>query len=177
MKLNNKHRSWVVIAVVVWLLVLAALIFLPLSKSATGTLAKGPTTLEQALVHSRPSDSEATAGELIDLSRIYDAEQYQGFITLCPDEPQDLSEIKIEQLGLDRDKLHLDDETGYMVLLSQTETESGLDKVNLNSVNICNQLMEQPLLLQGPLPFYFDGTTWQLGAKPNENALMGASFQ
>ncbi|WP_288832354.1 hypothetical protein [uncultured Corynebacterium sp.] len=164
LKLNKKHRSWIVLAVVAWLLVLAALIFIPKTRAESGVQSGHAGTLQQSLLSSEPASGDAVVGQLVDPSRIYDAATYAGYISLCPNEPQGLAEDKIAQLGIDANEVDLGGKYGYVVLLPADGSDVVLDKVDLNAVDICTVPMDQPYPLNAPLPFYISDGAWTLGA-------------
>ncbi|WP_291313171.1 hypothetical protein [Corynebacterium sp. UBA2622] len=164
LKLNQKYRRWIITAVVLWLIVLAALIAIPMSRATNGAQSGHTNSLQQTLQNSTPGEGDAMVGQLVDPSRVYDTDKYAGYITLCPNEPEALSKDKIEQLGINEADVNLTGKYGYMVLLPAQGTDVGLDRVDLAGVNICTMPMNQPYPLNAPLPFYMDNSTWTLGA-------------
>ncbi|GEM_PF-674221 len=164
LKLNQKYRRWIITAVVLWLIVLAALIAIPMSRASNGVTSGRTNSLQQSLQNSTPGEGDAVAGQLVDPSRVYDAEKYAGFITLCPNEPDALRKDKMEQLAIDDSEVNLSGKYGYMVLLPAQGDDIGLDRVDLAAVNVCTTPMNQPYPLNTPMPFYMDNATWTLGA-------------
>ncbi|WJY67376.1 hypothetical protein [Corynebacterium auris] len=161
--LNTKHRSWVALAVVLWLAVLAAIIFIPQSQ-AEGE-AQGPYTnsLERSLRESTPADGDVVVAQLVDPARVYDPALYVGYVTLCPTEPAPLAADKISQLGIDESAVDLDGRYGYMVLLPSDGSAPVLDEVDLNAVDLCTIPMDQPYPLNAALPFHTAAGSWVLG--------------
>lgn len=161
--LNKKHRGWVILAVLAWLVALAALIFIPKSQADNGLQSGYTNSLQRSLQASEPAEGDAMVAQLLDPSRVYDASKYAGYISLCPSEPQQLIDDKVAQLEINSDELDLGGDYGYMVLLPADGSAVSLDKVDLKVADICTVPMDQPYPLNGPLPFSLKDGAWTLG--------------
>ncbi|SDS47507.1 hypothetical protein [Corynebacterium timonense] len=161
--LNSKHRAWVIVAVAVWLAVLAAIIFIPQSRAGGEGQATYTNSLQRSLRESTPADSDAVVAQLVDPARVYDPALYVGYVTLCPTEPEPLAADKIAQLGIDESAVDLEGRYGYVVLLPTDGSAPGLDEVDLNAVDICTIPMDTSYPLNAPLPFYTSAGSWVLG--------------
>ena len=162
LKLNNTSRGWVAIACALWVIVLVALIFIPLTKPSPMAAATPTNSLSRSLEEVKPG-GEAVAGQLIDLTRVYDKD-YIGFTTLCPNEPDQLLLSKLQALNLDQDRFDFSGDWGYMLLFQEDQNaEIDLDKVELSKVNICSIPQSEMYPMNTPLPFHKDGNGWVMG--------------
>ncbi|AWB83420.1 hypothetical protein [Corynebacterium liangguodongii] len=161
LKLSNINRRWVGLALALWLIVLVAIIFIPLSRGTTA--AAYPNSLEKALQLSEPAKSDAVMGELVNPARIY-GEEYAGYTMLCPNEPAEMIDAKLDAFGLDASELDLGGESGYMVLLPARQSgDVMLDPVNLNAVNICTVPQTESFRIDAAIPFFVEDGTWTMG--------------
>jgi len=161
LKLSNTNRGWVALACALWVVLLVAMIFIPMSRPNAQAASATPTNSLQDSIEELNPSGDALMGQMLDPSQIYDAEQYMGFTTLCPTEPPELLNSKLEALHLSQDDLEMsadenasDDEknTAYVALLKQDENaEPGLDKVDLRYVDICQAPATTAYPLQTPI--------------------------
>lgn len=162
LKTTSQQRKWIALAAVLWIVLLIGIIFIPQTRPAAQAAA--PTnSLTRALENVRPSGDPAV-GEVVDMTRVYDPEVYAGFITLCPGEPEELVDVKLESLGLKDAELDLGGDFGYMLLLPVAQDqEVGVDRIPMSQVDVCTQPMTQPNPLQTAIAFSKRGGTWSLG--------------
>lgn len=163
LKTTSQSRRWIVLAAVLWLVVLAGIIFIPQSRSDEVAQVEPTNSLSRALQQTRPGGDVVTA-QLVDPSRIYDADRYLGYTTLCPGEPQELVNAKLEAFGLNTDDLDLSGELGYLLLIPANEgDEPKADAVELNKVDICTVPQSESFPLNTAMPFHMNEGRWTLG--------------
>lgn len=164
LKLSNTSRGWVALACALWVVLLVAMIFIPLSnKNAQAANITPTNSLTRSVAQLNPQ-GDALAAQMIDASRVYDPEKYVGFTTLCPAEPQELRDSKLEAFHATADELELDENTGYMVLLPADENaKADFDKVDLRNVDICQQPATSAYPLQSPLMVAKQNGQWVMG--------------
>lgn len=162
LKLSNSDRGWVAIACALWVIVLVAVIFIPLSKPSAYAQVHHTNSLQKAMEDVRPS-GDAVAAQLIDPSRIY-SDDFTGYTTLCPTEPDELIVAKQQMLNLDPAEYDLSGEFGYVLLIpnDQSAPVKG-DKVELSRVDICSLPQEQMYPLNAPIPFFKEANGWVMG--------------
>ena len=153
LNLTSQSRRWVVLAAVLWLVLLAGIIFIPQSRSNELAQVEPTNSLSRSLQQTRPG-GDAVAAQLVDPARIYDPERYVGYTTLCPGEPQELVDAKVEAFGISVDDVDLGGDLGYVLLIPGGEGEAPMvDAVELNKVDICTvPQSESCLLYTSPSP-------------------------
>lgn len=164
LKLSNSQRKWLVLAVIAWLIVLAGLIFIPKSSStASGEARVAPTNSLVTSMQSVDRTGGATVAQLVSPARVYDEDTYAGYTTLCPNEPEELIDAKLQAFHLD-DAPDLDGDYGYMMLLPNDQNAPvSLDQVALQDVDICTMPQTDSYQLDYALPFYYTDGHWALG--------------
>lgn len=163
LKTTSQSRRWIVLAAVLWLVVLAGIIFIPQSRSDEVAQVEPTNSLSRALQETRPGGDVVTA-QLVDPSRIYDADRYLGYTTLCPGEPQELVDAKLEAFGLNAGDLDLSGELGYLLLIPANEgDEPKADAVELSKVDICTVPQSESFPLNTAMPFHMHEGRWTLG--------------
>lgn len=164
LKLSNTSRGWVALACALWVVLLVAMIFIPLSnKNAQAAMAEPTNSLTRSISQLNPQ-GDALAAQMIDPSRVYDAEKYVGFTTLCPNEDPALRDSKLEAFGVSGDEVEKDDNTGYVVLLPPDENaKPDFDKVDLRNVDICQQPASSAYPLQSPMMVAKQQGQWVVG--------------
>lgn len=163
LKTTSQSRRWIVLAAVLWLVVLAGIIFIPQSRSDEVAQVEPTNSLSRALQETRPGGDVVTA-QLVDPSRIYDADRYLGYTTLCPGEPQELVDAKLEAFGLNADDLDLSGELGYLLLIPANEGDKPkADAVELSKVDICTVPQSESFPLNTAMPFHMHEGRWTLG--------------
>ena len=161
LKLNNAHRRWIALALALWIIVLIAIIFLPMSRG--GAQASHTNSLSQSLQYTEAANGDAVVAELITPANVYD-DSYVGYTTMCPTDPVELTQAKMQAFGLDGSQVDLSGKYGYMVLLPAAQPgEVPLDRVNLSTVNICTVPQSESFPIDTPIPFYIDEGTWVMG--------------
>lgn len=161
LKLNNAHRRWIGLALALWLIVLVAIIFIPMSR---GGEQHGQTnSLAQSLQATKAANGDSVVGELVNPALVYD-ESFAGYTTMCPTDPAELTQAKIQAFNLNADEIDLSGKYGYMVLIpADTSAAVSLDRVDLSTVNICTVAQSESFPLNTPIPFYIDEGTWTMG--------------
>lgn len=163
LKTTSQSRRWIVLAAVLWLVVLAGIIFIPQSRSDEVAQVAPTNSLSRSLQQTRPGGEVVTA-QLVDPSRIYDPERYLGYTTLCPGEPQELVDAKLEAFGLNADDLDLGGDLGYVLLIPANEGDQPkVDGVELNKVDICTVPQSESFPLNTAMPFHMNQGRWTLG--------------
>ena len=163
LKTTSQSRRWIVLAAVLWLVVLAGIIFIPQSRSDEVAQVEPTNSLSRALQQTRPGGDVVTA-QLVDPSRIYDAERYLGYTTLCPAEPEELVDAKLEAFGLNADDVDLSGDLGYLLLIPANEgDEPKADAVELSKVDICTVPQSESFPLNTAMPFHMHEGRWTLG--------------
>lgn len=165
LKLSNSQRKWLVLAVVAWLIILAGLIFIPMTRPADSREAQvAPTNSLATTMQSVNRTGGASVAQLVSPARVYDAEQFAGYTTLCPGEPEQLKQAKLEAFELTDNAPELDGAYGYMVLLPQDQTAPVvLDQVALKDIDICTLPQSDSYQLDYALPFFYTDGHWALG--------------
>ena len=163
LKTTSQSRRWIVLAAVLWLVILAGIIFIPQSRSDEVAQVAPTNSLSRSLQQTRPGGEVVTA-QLVDPSRIYDPERYLGYTTLCPGEPQELVDAKLEAFGLNADDLDLGGDLGYVLLIPANEGDQPkVDGVELNKVDICTVPQSESFPLNTAMPFHMNQGRWTLG--------------
>lgn len=168
LKLSNTQRNWVVLAAIAWLVVLAGLIFIPMSRPADNAQAAqiAPTNSLAASLERTPHTGGAVAAQLIDPAIVYDSNTYAGYTTLCPNEPHELIDAKLEAFALTEDAPDLDGKYGYVVLLPPNQADPvALDQVALADIDVCSVTQSESYPLSAGMPFYFEDGRWTLGIR------------
>ena len=163
LNLTSQSRRWVALAAVLWLVLLAGIIFIPQSRSNELAQVEPTNSLSRSLQQTRPG-GDAVAAQLVDPARIYDPERYLGYTTLCPGEPQELVDAKVEAFGISVDDLDLGGDLGYVLLIPGGEGEAPMvDPVELNKVDICTVPQSESFPLNTAMPFHMNQGRWTLG--------------
>ncbi|MBA1836783.1 hypothetical protein GC584_10780 [Corynebacterium sp. zg912] len=163
LKTTSQSRRWIGLAAVLWLVILAGIIFIPQSRSDEVAQVAPTNSLSRSLQQTRPGGDVVTA-QLVDPSRIYDPERYLGYTTLCPGEPQELVDAKLEAFGLNADDLDLGGDLGYVLLIPANEGDQPkVDGVELNKVDICTVPQSESFPLNTAMPFHMNQGRWTLG--------------
>ncbi len=163
LKTTSQSRRWIVLAAVLWLVILAGIIFIPQSRSNEVAQVEPTNSLSRSLQQTRPGGDVVTA-QLVDPSRIYDPERYLGYTTLCPGEPQELVDAKLEAFGLNADDLDLGGDLGYVLLIPASEGDQPkVDGVELSKVDICTVPQSESFPLNTAMPFHMNQGRWTLG--------------
>lgn len=161
LKLNNTHRAWIALACALWVLALVVIIALPQMRGTAA--AAHSNSLAQSLEASRPSDGEAVVGELVNPARVYD-ESFAGYTMMCPSDPEELTQAKMDAFEMDPAEVDLSGRYGYVVLLpANGSAEVELDKVDLNTVDICTVPQTESFPLSTPIPFFIQDGRWTMG--------------
>lgn len=165
LKTTSQARRWIVLAAVLWFVILAGLIFIPKSRSSEVAEVKPTNSLTRSLLATRPG-GDAVAAQLVDPSRIYDADRFAGYTTLCPGEPEQLVDAKVQAFGLNKDDLDLGGDLGYVLLIPSGEGADPMtDAVELDKVDICTVPQSESFPLNTAMPFHMDQGHWALGMK------------
>lgn len=167
LKLSKTERSWTALAVIAWLVVLAGLILIPMSRpaSANQQALVAPTNSLAATLQNAHPTSGAVVAQLVDPALVYDAETYAGYITLCANEPEELRDAKLAAFQFEEEP-DLSGQAAYVVLLPpDEETPVGIDQVDTNKIDICSFPQTEAYPLNSPMPFYFQGGRWSLGVR------------
>lgn len=166
LKLSNAERNWVILAAVAWLVLLAGLVFVPMSRPAAPEAAHvAPTnSLTTTLDRTYPTKG-AVVAQLVDPSKVYDSNEFAGYTTLCPNEPAELINAKMTAFEL-AEEPDLNGEYGYIVLLPPSpEQPVGLDQVALKDIDICQLVQSESYPLNSGMPFYHQDGRWILGIR------------
>ncbi len=167
LKLSKTERSWTALAVIAWLVVLAGLILIPMSRpaSANQQALVAPTNSLAATLQNAHPTSGAVVAQLVDPALVYDAETYAGYITLCANEPEELRDAKLAAFQFEEEP-DLSGQAAYVVLLPpDEETPVGIDQVDTSKIDICSFPQTEAYPLNSPMPFYFQGGRWSLGVR------------
>ncbi|QPK83586.1 hypothetical protein G7Y29_01880 [Corynebacterium qintianiae] len=161
LKLNNANRRWIGLALALWLIALIAIIFLPMSRG--GAQASHTDSLAQSLQQTQAANGDSVVAELVNPALVYN-ESFVGYTTMCPTDPAELTQAKMQAFQLDGAQVDMSGKYGYMVLLpAQQGEEVTLDRVNLDTVDICTVPQSESFPLNTPIPFYLDDGTWKMG--------------
>lgn len=164
MNLTSKDKGWLGIVIALWLIVLAALIFIVpkgnTHAAPTGSLAS---TLNQISPASGPA---LLADAEINPAQIY-GDEYEGLVTLCGNEPDEYKQAKA---ALVNQELDLGGEYDYVLVFpAQQGAPVKVDQVPTSQAKLCPEINGQPAAMNQaipvttPLPFYKNGATWELG--------------
>lgn len=170
-KLTASQKGWTGIVIALWIIALAALIFvLPRTHSAGGVTPLGEATpsgsFAATLEEMQPSSSDAVAGEMMDMRYVY-GEEYTGFLPLCKEEPQELVEAKLEAAADVADEIDLDSGSNYMLLVhNSAEGVSAVDEIPGDLIDLCNgSYFDQFFSTQQAFPIHWDGDIWRFGVR------------
>ena len=128
LNLTSQSRRWIVLAAVLWLVILAGIIFIPQSRSDEVAQVAPTNSLTRSLQQTRPG-GDAVSAQLVDPARIYDPERYVGYTTLGPGEPQELVDAKLEAFGISADDLDLGGDLGYFICKTQVDLAIGVPPI------------------------------------------------
>lgn len=163
LKTSSKARGWIILAAVLWLVILIGIIFIPQSRGSNAVDEVKPTnSLTRALAQTRPG-GDMVAAQLVDPSRVYDANEYMGYTTLCPGEPEELVKAKKEAFALTDENVDLNGEMGYVLLIPAEGETALIDPVELKKVDICTVPQSETFPLNTAMPFYNTKGQWALG--------------
>lgn len=167
LKLSNTQRTWVVLAVVAWIVALVGLIAIPLSRPtpAPGQTRVAPTNSLSTTLRDVQPNGGAVVAQLVSPELVYDTNQFAGYSFLCPNEPEDLINAKLEAFAL-AERPDLDGDSGYVVLLPPDVNDPvALDQVDLKRIDICTTPHAETYPLQAGMPFFFADGHWELGIR------------
>lgn len=173
-KLTASQKGWTAIVIALWIIVLAVLAFvLPKTSPSTGPGAAGAVgdgdvsgSLASTLAEMQPQESDAVAGELLDLRFVY-GEDVQFFVPLCKEEPQELVQLKIEAAGDLAEEIDMDSDNSYMLLAGNPdEGITKIDTIPNDVMDLCNgnYFQEYASTMQG-FPVHWDGEIWRFGPR------------
>lgn len=164
LKTTSQERGWIALAAVLWIVVMIGIIFIPQSRPSAAQAGVAPTnSLSRSVQELKPA-GDAVVAQLVDPSRVYDAESYIGYTTLCPGEPEQMVDAKLQAFGFEAGELNLDGEVGHVLLIPAVEGgEPLVDTVNLNQVDICSVPQMESFPLNTAMPFYMNQGRWTLG--------------
>ena len=162
LKTTSQSRRWIVLAAVLWLVLLAGIIFIPQSRSNELAQVEPTNSLSRSLQQTRPG-GDAVAAQLVDPAKVYDPEAYLGYTTLCPGEPAELVDAKKQAFELADDDVNLDGELGYVLLIPAQDDSATIDPVDLDKVDICTVPQSETFPLNTAMPFHVDQGRWVLG--------------
>ncbi len=161
LKLNNANRRWIGLALALWVIVLIAIIFIPMTRG--GAQVSHTNSLAQSLQATEAANGDSVVAELVNPALVYD-DSFAGYTTMCPTDPAELTLAKLQAFDLDAAEVDLSGKYGYMVLLpAERGGDVTLDKINLDTVNICTVAQSESFPLNTPIPFYVNEGTWKMG--------------
>lgn len=167
LKLSNTQRTWVILAIAAWIVALVGLIAIPLSRpaAAPGQTVVAPTNSLSTTLRDVQPNGGAVVAQLVSPELVYDTTQYAGYTFLCPNEPQELIDAKLEAFAL-AEQPDLDGGSGYVVLLPpDVDAPVALDQVDLKQIDICTTPHAETYPLQAGMPFFFTNGHWELGIR------------
>lgn len=171
-KLTASQKGWTGIVIALWIIALVAMIFLmPKSTTAAGGVTPvGEATPSGSLVDTlnemQPSNSDAVAGEMIDLRYVY-GEDVKAFVPLCKEEPQELVDAKLESAEAVRDQIDLESGNNYVLLMSDPEKGvESVDTIPADVMDLCNgNYFDQFFSTEQGFPVHWDGSKWLFGVR------------
>ncbi len=164
LKTTSRERGWIALAAILWIVLLIGIIFIPQSRPSAAQAGVTPTnSLTRSLQQVKPG-GDAVVAQLVDPSRVYDADKFLGYTLLCPGEPEEIVDAKLQAFGLEEAGLDLDGEVGHVLLIPAVEGEAAyVDTVNLNQVDICTVPQMESFPLNTAMPFHMNQGRWTLG--------------
>lgn len=171
-KLTGAQKGWFGIVIALWIIALAAMVFLlpktssSASSSASAGSAEGSGSLVQTLENMEPPANAAVAGQLLDLRQVY-GDDVVAFVPVCAEEPKELVDAKLEAAGDVADQVDL--ESGNNYLLLSKDPQAGVDSVDPVSsdvMDLCNgNYFDQFFSTEQGFPVYWDGDIWRFGVR------------
>lgn len=171
-KLTGAQKGWFGIVIALWIIALAAMVFLlpKMSSNASGVTpvssAQASGSLVETLNGMEPSNSDAVAGEMIDLRYVY-GDDVQAFVPVCSEEPQELIDAKLQAAGDVADQIDLENGDNY-ILLSK-DPQAGVDSVDVvpsDVMDLCNgNYFDQFFSTEQGFPVFWDGDIWRFGVR------------
>lgn len=164
-KMTGSEKGWFAIIVALWVILLAAMIFVP-SRSGGASAAGGAAgSLQATLAEVEPSTSEAVVAHEIDMMQAY-GDRAVAMLPLCADEPKELADQKLQASPDIADEINLSSGNNYMLLASgESDGFDDYEEIPADVVDLCNgAAFQQPVPVEQPLPFYWDGNVWRFGA-------------
>lgn len=171
-KLTGAQKGWTGIVIALWIIALAAMVFV-LPKMSTDSPApaaagdsEGSGSLAATLAGIEPSNSDAVAGQMIDLRRVY-GDDVAAFVPVCKEEPQELIDAKLEAAGDVADQVDLESGNNYMLLAKNPQV--GVDSVDVvpnDVMDLCNgNYFDQFFSTEQGFPVFWDGEIWRFGVR------------
>ena len=172
LKLTGAQKGWFGIVVALWIIALAAMVFvlpkMSSNSSQPAPAASGPVSgsLAQTLNEMVPPEHDAVAGEMLDLRRVY-GEDVTAFVPVCAEEPQELIDAKLEAAGDVADEIDMDSGNNYMLLAK--DPQAGVDSVDAvpsDVMDLCNEnYFDQFFSTEQGFPVYWDNDVWRFGVR------------
>ena len=170
-KLTASQNGWTAIVVALWVIVLAALIFVtPRSNAASEAKPLGEVeasgSLAATLSSMKPSESDAVAAEIIDLRYVY-GQDVQGFVPVCSNEPQQLVDLKLKAAGDLADQIDLESGNNYVLLFEDPSANAtAIDTVPSNVMDLCGENYFQEIFsTEQGFPVHYAGGMWHFGPR------------
>ena len=173
LKLTGAQKGWFAIVIALWIMALAAMIFV-LPKLSTGSATpaaaapEGAATgsLAETLQAMEPTNSNEVVAEMIDLRRVY-GEEIAAFVPVCSDEPQELIDAKLEAAGEHADKVTFENGENYMMVTKDPQAGvSIVDAVPSDVLDLCNgSYFDQFFSTDQGYPVHWDheANIWRFG--------------
>lgn len=173
-KLTASQKGWTGIVIALWIIALAAMVFL-LPKTGNANGASGLTPVGEAnpsgslvdtLAEMQPATSEAVAGEMIDLRYVYGPE-IKAFVPLCKEEPKELIDAKLETADAVADRIDLNSGDNYVLLMENPEEGvAKVDTIPSDVMDLCNgNYFDQFFSTEQGFPVHWDGNKWRFGVR------------
>ncbi|MDK8797063.1 hypothetical protein QP994_04080 [Corynebacterium sp. MSK044] len=170
-KLTASQKGWTAIVIALWVIALAALIFvMPSSSAASGQKSLGEAeasgSLATTLAEMEPPAHDAIAAEIIDLRYVY-GQEMQGFVPVCNNEPEQLVDMKLQAAGDLADQIKLDGSNNYILLFNDSsETAVAVDAIPANVMDLCGDNYFQEIFsTEQGFPVHYDGGMWRFGPR------------
>lgn len=171
-KLSGSQKGWFGIVIALWIIALAAMIFLlpKMSSDASGAAPVNSSQVSGSLAETldgmEPSNSDAVAAELLDLRYVY-GDDVQAFLPLCSDEPKELIDAKLAFAGDLADQIDVESGDNYMLLAKNPQ--DGVDSIDVvpsDAVDLCDgNFFDQFFSTAQGFPVFWDGDIWRFGAR------------
>lgn len=174
-KLSASQKGWTGIVIALWIIALVAMMFLMPKSSPSKNAAGDPTPVSEAdasgslastLGEMEPSNSDAVAGEMIDLRYVY-GQDVKAFVPLCSEEPQELIDAKMKAAEGVKDQIDLESGNSYVLLMSNPdEGVDAVDAVPNDAIDLCNgNYFDQFFSTEQGFPVHWDGEKWRFGLR------------
>lgn len=162
-RLSSSEKGWVAVVAAIWLIALAALIFILPKQHATSDAApytaENPAgSIEKFVERLDPSGNAEVAAQMVDMQYVYGTEP-DSFVPVCEDDPDDLKDLKKGLAGRYQDRITFEDGESYILLLSPERTAMRLD-VTGKKFDPCTQTVDQFVPTTGLLPIAWTGEKW-----------------